>query len=271
MALTAEPAPGTGDFEFDIATPLFEQIQTAFDAIDAVDLSEQNLGSVEARAGVYGLLHNGRLVYVGKADANVAGRVSKHRRQISGRLGINIDDVSFKCLYLALTWDPFKPEEYLIQHYDTGELPGWNGKGFGTNDPGRNRDHTDLGDDHWHVRFPLDPDYPCSSVGAGEWPALQLLREIASEAPYWVRFQGNRPGRTGETRRQYEDAQRDYEATRVAVPQPAMSVKNLLLKVVRSLPDPNEWQLTQMPGHLLLYKERDETYPRMKCLWPPRP
>lgn len=271
MALTAEPAPGTGGFEFDIATPLFEQIQTAFDAIAAVDISKQNLGSVEERAGVYGLLHIGRLVYVGKADANVAGRLSKHRRQISGRLGLSVDDIAFKCLYLALTWDPFKPEEYLIQHYNTDQEPGWNGKGFGINDPGRNRDHTDLGDDHWHVRFPLDPNYPCPTIEAGEWPALDLLREVASAAPYWVRFQGNRPGPTGETRRQYEDAQQDYEATTVVVSQSGASVQRLLLEVVRSMPNPNEWQLTQLPGHLLLYKERDETYPRMKRLWPPEP
>jgi len=42
----------------------------------------------------------------------------------------------------------------------------------------------------------------------------------------------------------------------------------LLLLAVSALPVPEEWQLTQLPSHLLLYKEQDAVYPRMIRLWP---
>lgn len=269
MALVAQPSPGCGTFEFDIASPLFEQILEAFDELESVPLTEGRLREVAERPGVYGLSHGGKLVYIGKADADVRGRLERHRRQVSGRVGITPEETAFRCLYLARTWDPFKPEDYLIHHYRTHRGQGWNGKGFGMNDPGRRRDRTDLGDDHWHVRFPLDPNWTCPEIGPGEYPTLELLRKVSDCAPYWVRFQGNRRGAGPRAHQRYEEARAAYEATTVQVPQAGLSVKELLLLVVQSLPDAEGWQLTQLPSHLLLYRERDATYPRMTRLWPP--
>ncbi|MDP2183561.1 MAG: hypothetical protein Q8K99_13475 [Actinomycetota bacterium] len=69
----------------------------------------------------------------------------------------------------------------------------------------------------------------------------------------------------------YEVAQNDYGAAKVVlVPSNDMTVRELLVLAVRALPCPDDWQLTQLPSHLLLYREVDAEYPRMTRLWPPR-
>ena len=265
MALTDQFSAGCGLFEFDIAGPLFEQMCADFDLLTPIVLSKPNLAKVGERPGVYALHHAGDLVYVGKADADARGRLSKHWKQLHGRVGIDPGDVSFRCLHFAHTWDPFQPEAHMIARYG----PAWNHRGFGPNDPGRQRDRTNLADSHWHVKYPLNPAYPCQGVPSGQYDVLELLRTIAKDAPFWVRFQGNREGRTAQGRRLYEDAHSDFAAAEVIeVPQSGMGASDLLLLAVSSLPNPDEWQLTQLPSHLLLYRERDATYPRMTCLWP---
>lgn len=266
MGLTETFSQGCGLFEFDISTPLFEQMCSDFDDLTPVPLNETNLAGVGEKPGVYGLHHKGRLVYVGKADESARMRLRKHWGQLHGRIGIAPDEVSFRCLHFARTWDAFKPEAHMIERYQ----PSWNKRGFGPNDPGRRRDTTNLADDHWHVRYPLDPDYACSGVPAGQYDILELLRLVAKGAPYWVRFQGNREGRSAAERAQHEAAHADFgAASPIVVPRDGTSVRQLLELAVRGLPNPDAWQLTQLPSHILLYRESDATYPRMTRLWPP--
>jgi len=266
VGLTDKFSEACGLFEFDIATPLFEQMCVDFDELSPLPLDEARLTDVAERPGVYGLHHDGSLVYVGKADESARVRLRKHLRQLCGRVGISPSEVSFRCLHFAYTWDPFKPEAHMIARYK----PSWNSKGFGPNDPGRERDTTNLGDDHWHVRYPLDPDYACTGVPTGQYDVLELLRLVAKDAPYWVRFQGNREARTPAGVAQYEEAHQDFQhAKPIIVRQDGMSVRELLLLAVSALPVPEQWQLTQLPSHLLLYKEQDAVYPRMTRLWPP--
>lgn len=268
MALVDTYSNACGLFEFDIATPLFEQMCVDFDKLQPLQLDEGNLAEVAEKPGVYGLHHKGDLVYVGKADDSARVRLRKHLRQLHGRQGISPDQVSFRCLHFAYTWDPFKPEGHMIERYS----PTWNSKGFGPNDPGRERDTTNLADDHWHVRFPLDPQYVCEGIPVGQYDVLELLRLVAKNAPYWVRFQGNREPRNSAARVKYEQAHLDFAAAMpITVEADGMSVEELLLLAVASLPDPGQWQLTQLPSHLLLYRERDVDYPRMHRLWPKRP
>lgn len=97
--------------------------------------------------------------------------------------------------------------------------PIWNLRGFGPNDPGHMRDKTRLNDDHWHVRYPIDPNHRCEGIPAGLYDPLELLRLVCKEAPYWVRFQGNRSGKTEEEQQIYEEAHRDFSSSKpVSVP-----------------------------------------------------
>lgn len=268
MTVTNGSSEACGLFEFDIATPLFEQMRADFERLRPVPLNEVSLSEVSESPGVYGLEHGGALVYVGKADDDARSRLRKHWRQLHGRAGISPDEVSFRCLHFAHTWDPFKPEAYMIKHY----RPSWNNRGFGPNDPGRHRDRTNLRKDGWHVLYPLDPAYRCRAVPAGQYAVLELLRLVAKEAPFWVRFQGNREGQLDEERLQYEAAHKDFAAALpVRVSEDNMEVRELLLLAISALPNPQEWQLTQLPSHLLLYREKGAVYPRMNVLWPERP
>ena len=133
-----------GLFEFDIATPLFDQLAADFELLTPDPLQPESLETVESRPGLYGLHHQGSLVYVGKADESARERLRKHRRQLEGRIGMTPEEVSFRCLHFAHTWDPFKPESHMIRKYS----PSWNLRGFGPNDPGRMRDKTRLKDNH---------------------------------------------------------------------------------------------------------------------------
>ncbi len=266
MTLVTKFSDGCGFFEFDIATPLFQQLSSDFDLLDPLPLENLNLASVEERPGIYGLHYNEKVVYIGKADDSAKGRLEKHHRQLQGRIGISPGDVSFRCLHFAHTWDAFKPESHMISL----SSPSWNSRGFGPNDPGRRRDKTRLADNHWHVLYPVDPDYPCSEIPSGTYDILELLRLVCKNAPYWIRFQGNRNGDTDDERRSYEQAHADFSASKeILIYVPGMSVISLLLLAVQSLPAPHEWQLTLLPSHILLYRERGEVYPRMQLLWPP--
>ena len=265
MTLVGRFSDGCGLFEFDVATPLFQQMGSDFDLLAPIPLQDLDLESVEERPGIYGLHHNGSVVYIGKADDSARSRLEKHRRQLQGRAGISPSEISFRCLHFAHTWDAFKPESHMISLYS----PSWNSRGFGPNDPGRRRDKTRLADTHWHVLYPVDPEYPCLGIPEGTYDVLELLRLVCKCSPYWIRFQGNRNGDTDEERRSYEQAHEDFSASReIVIQENGMSVRSLLLLAVQSLPVPDEWQLTLLPSHILLYRERAEVYPRMRVLWP---
>src|SRR5688500_9354839 len=111
---------GWDHFVFDMAGPFYEQIAGVFEGVENVPLRPDFLGELERRPGVYGLSHLGELVYIGKADKDVGARLRKHRERLTGRVGISPDEVEFRCVYLEETWDPFKPEAYLIRKYGTG-------------------------------------------------------------------------------------------------------------------------------------------------------
>lgn len=245
---------GAADFEFDLATPLFDQIRRCFDALEAVPLTEKWLSLIADRPGVYGLFIDSKAVYIGKADVSVGVRLRKHRRTIAGRLNINADEVHFKCVYLAITWDPFKPESSLMTHYATTGLGGWNSKGFGGNDPGRNRDQTNLATDHWHRRYPLNPDWPCLSIEQGAYSVDVLCSRVAADVPFWFRYDKS------------ASAIKAMQSTQVHVPASKMAAQDLVMLAAESLG--NNWQATITPSHMLLYMEEHMKYPQMKVIWP---
>lgn len=82
MTLVGRFSDGCGLFEFDIATPLFQQLALDFDLLAPVALQDSNLESVEERPGIYGLHYNDSVVYIGKADDSAKSRLGKHRRQL---------------------------------------------------------------------------------------------------------------------------------------------------------------------------------------------
>ncbi len=162
------------------------------ESVEYVPLLEENLRAIPERPGVYMLRHLGIPVYVGKADDSVPLRLSRHHRTLTGRRHLSIEDMTFRCITFDSTWNPLRPEEYLIEHYETGERDGWNDRGFGSNEPGENRGQTHLKAGNFYKRFPLRDDWPCATLLPGEYACLDLPRAIKAAVPFYFKFQGNR-------------------------------------------------------------------------------
>lgn len=245
---------GSAEFEFDLAGPLFHQILKLLDTVRPVPLDDDHLDQVPLKPGVYVLHHRGVPVYVGKADESVAVRLNRHKVTLSGRRGLTLAEMTFRCVCFAATWNPLKPEEFLIQHYKTNAAEGWNGRGFGGNEPGVNRRGTRFNRDSFHLRFPLEEDWVCESVRAGSYMAFDLLRRVKFAVPFYFAFQGNRVTGSGEEKREAQEARRVYEAATITVPRDGMTARELLILVASSLP--GEWQASITPSHMLLNRVR---------------
>ncbi len=253
--------PAVSRFEFDLATPFFEQLRAFFDSLGAVRLDEQTIADLLPLHGVYGLILDDRLVYVGKSDGPLGDRLTDHRIKLSGRQNIEPEDVKFRAAYLAETWVPLAPEANLIRYYRRRGLCEWNGNGFGPHDPGRNREETNKPPEGFDAQFPIREDYP-TGIEAGDYEANALLQKMKAALPYTFRYQTDNP------RGGWRSGSAKYNGKIITVPADNMPADGLLTTVARQFG--SDWQATAFPSHLILYEERrDYTYGRI--LWPPQP
>lgn len=235
-------------FEFDLATPLFEQIRQCLDAVDAAPLSPKALTGIDG-PGVYILLLSGVPVYIGKAGKSVITRLGKHRKTISGRKNISLDDMSFKTATFASTWNPFLPESHLIDHYGTRDH--WNGKGFGGNEPGKRRYATAYKSDHFFKKYPINELYPCEWLKAGEYETSQLCKDLRRQLPFWVKLH------------EYADIP-DDSLTVIEDDNPA--IIEVVRRIGESLGD--NWRVAIIPSHVLIQNSPDRNYPNMQIVFP---
>jgi len=113
-----------------------------FDALAAEPLIEAYISKIPQNAqGAYMLFLNGVLVYVGKTDAQAGfrSRLSRHFHNIQHRKNLNPLDVGFKAIRIFV----FSNLETMLIEEAEKKLgrPAWNFSGFGSNDPGRNREN----------------------------------------------------------------------------------------------------------------------------------
>jgi hypothetical protein len=210
------------------------------------------LQNVDTTPGIYQLYLSGELVYVGKADRNLRGRLADHHRKIIGRLNINIADVTFTGLYLEGTWIPVGPEQMLIKKREgQGVKPTWNFNGFGINDPGKERDTTNFGPDHFDVLYPANLDFVIGTVTAGTYPISELLPVVKRELPYLFRYE-NQWARHP-----------DYLSSQVTVKSSPMA-REVFDALVTALP--SGWQITALPGYVIMYKNL-RSYPSARRIF----
>jgi hypothetical protein len=247
------------EFDFDLARAVLDQLVESFTALPLGNLNAATLQHMYPGQGVYQLYIGKQLRYVGKAG-RLAGRLSRHLRELSARQNLDITSLGFKALYIHRNWTTWTTEEAMIRHFGNSSL--WNASGFGSNDPGHNREDT-AEDDTFNNQYPINPDIPCTWIGpeaATAWEILSALKD-RKKLPYLFRFHKV----TNKFKRQLDrDAQSQLQTTRVSIPRLNMTVREILIEVARQLGA--GWQATQFKGRLILYKERVD-YNYGSILW----
>ncbi|QDY11140.1 Eco29kI family restriction endonuclease [Micromonospora sp. HM134] len=231
------------EFRLSITRALADQLATTLAALVPAPLRQDNVSRVRARPGVYELFVRGERVYVGKAANSLNARLGQHLRKLSGRSGIDLADVRFVCTYVDEDLDAAAPERLLIKQYRASESVPWNTNGFGNNDPGRNRDTSVVKAAHFDAIHPIDLDHHVA-LGADVRTIEDVLTAAPTALPYRIRFD-KRPA-----------AKEIYHDATVNLPSQPLPVRDLAARLVAALP--LGWQLTALPGYLILYTETRE-------------
>jgi hypothetical protein len=246
-------SPGYVDFEFDLPGALLNRLVKVLDGMDSATLSRENTESIPEAQGVYQLFLDGKLVYIGKTDAEagLSRRLIRHGKKIQHRVRLDPERVSFKAVRIYV-FTAVDLENQLIRHYGGLSVVQWNGSGFGSNDPGRERDTSTYKQDHFDAAFPIDIDRPLGIELKERGSAFAVLSDLKAALPYVFRFQSAK----ARSRKPHPD----LEGTTVAVlaDEPA-SARWIIKQVVPQLP--KGWQVTKLPSHIILYKE-NKSYPQ---------
>ena len=239
------PIPGFYEFEFDLPDALLSSLVKIFDAMPGASLLPANVNDIPEAQGVYQLLLGGEVVYIGKTDAEAGlkNRLGRHAYSILHRSNLDPEKVTFKAVRVFV-FTAMDLETQLIHHYGSSA---WNFSGFGSNDPGRNRDQTRLKPEGFDANYPIDID---RELGI-EWPdnptAALIVTRLKAELPYTLRFELRPGGRK---------VHPDFEAARVALSAGPHTVRTLVEAIIQSLPA--GWQATALPSRVIIYRETVE-------------
>jgi hypothetical protein len=200
------------------------------------------VGTPEAQ-GVYQLSLQGKVVYIGKtdADAGLRRRLERHSYSIQDRSNLNAEGVTFKAVRVFV-FTAMDLETQLIDHYGK---PAWNFSGFGSNDPGRKRDHTKVLPTGFDATYPIDIDRALSLKWNKKPTASEILVSLKQALPYTFRFELQPGGRK---------LHKDFAQCKVSLPVGPLTVRTILTAVISALP--NGWQATVLPSRLIMYRER---------------
>lgn len=230
--------PATAEFRLSITRALADQLERSLATLSPQPLTRDNIDALPPRAGVYQLYLGDDVVYIGKAESSLPVRLRKHFTKISGRKNIDPTEVGFTCLFVDEDLSAVAPERTLIDRYKAAGLAPWNFNGFGSNDPGQNRDTTVFEKDHFDVRFPAGLDWVCQDIPAGSYVASDLLKRVKKSLPYLFRYQ----------RATFHDR------LNVTVPHEAPTADELftVLGAAIAAYDP-KWQIVALPGYVIMY------------------
>lgn len=243
------PSPANfKEFEFDLPAALLRDLIGLLDGMPTAPLNATNAAAIPEEQGLYQLFFNGQLVYVGKTDAEAGlrARLVRHAKKIEHRHGLDPAAVSFKAVRIFV-FTAVDLETQLIKHYKSKRMtPKWNSSGFGSNDPGRERDTTKLKSGHFDILYNIDIDRDCVSFEETEEMSVAALFEaIRSVVPYVVRSERTAP--------KSKQPHPDLEVALVTVPSGTHTVRSLLLLAQVALG--SEWLVTLLPGYIIAYKE----------------
>ncbi|MFB7717399.1 GIY-YIG nuclease family protein [Nocardia sp. NPDC056100] len=201
------------------------------EALDAVSIAE-----LQPRPGVYQLYEDDVLVYVGKADNSLPQRLGKHRAKLQGRLMVG--SMAFTCLYVDEDLHAVAPERLLIDRYKGNGLARWNYNGFGSNDPGKNRDETVFEEDHFDSMHPANLGIEVNGIEVGEYALAELLKRLKSLLPYVFRYQ----------------SADFHNEIRITISDRRWTADGIFETIGEALGRANpEWRITALPGYVIMY------------------
>lgn len=237
------------EFEFDLPEALLERLVNTFEQLDSGLLNAENLDGVPNAQGVYQLFLDNDLVYIGKTDAEAGlkNRLSRHSKKILERMNMDPHRVSFKAIRV-LVFSALDLESSLIKHYGGTKAVAWNGSGFGSNDPGRERDTSKLKEDHFDALYPIDIEKSLDFQIRASESVAECLSRLRASLSYVVRFQ--RSGRAPHS---------DLKSTKMDAEIEAPNCWQVIEMAIENLP--KGWQATALPGYIILYKE-SKNYPQ---------
>lgn len=237
------------EFEFDLPNALLINLVKAFEEMDLSPLSTENVANIPEAQGVYQLLHKGSLVYIGKTDAEAGlkKRLERHARTIQHRHNLDPKDVAFKAVRVFV-FTAIDLETQLIKYYGSKNAVPWNNSGFGSNDPGRERDTTKLKTEGFDELFPIDIDREIELNSLESTTAAIALTALKNALPYTFRFET-----AGKRSRKPHPELTDAS---VSLTPGINTTRSIIETIVTQLP--TGWQATALPSRIILYKEKRE-------------
>lgn len=242
--------PGFVAFELDLMKAVMDQLVPNLEKMSSATLSFESARALPDAQGVYLLIHENQIRYVGKTDAEAGlrTRLVRHTRKFEHRKNIIPSDVSFKAAQI-LVLTAMDVESRLIRHFHAD----WNGSGFGSNDPGRERETTNKPEQGFDARFPINIDIDGSYLPSGECSILEALIRLKETLPYTIRYEVMGKGSQAYRTKPHPD----YSDSRMNVPVGSYTLRQLMRIIVDALPA--GWQATEFVSHVILYKE-NRTY-----------
>jgi hypothetical protein len=248
---------GYAEFEFDLPSALLAHLVEVLDSLDAAPLTTTAVAEIPREQGVYQLLQevNGKreVVYIGKTDAEsgLRARLEKHRTKTQDRSNLDPESLFFKAVRVYV-FTAVDLEAQLIKKYGGVSKVRWNGSGFGSKDPGKERDTTTYKVDHFDTLYPINIDLPITTPIPENSSAADVLRLVKRVVPYLLRFETLTKGS--------RTAHADLEETLVTVdPGLPLTMRSLIEKIVVQLPP--GWHATKLPSHLIVYKNDSRKFP----------
>lgn len=237
---------GYQEFEFDLPDALLTSIVSVFARMETAPLLPPNVALIPEAQGVYMLTLRDQIVYIGKtdADAGLRRRLDRHARTIQHRSNLDPHEVGFKAVRVFV-FTAMDLETQLIRHYGTAAPVPWNFSGFGSNDPGRERDTTNLKPEGFDASYPVDIDRKLETVLPAKALAARIVAALKDALPYTFRVEGRSRG----NRRIHPE----FEAVEVTLPAPPYTTRAVIEAIIRALPP--GWQATALASRIIVYRE----------------
>lgn len=250
-----EPEPkGYVEYEIDIEKILRHELPEVVAGIELAPLTASAVNSIpEGAKGAYVLFLDGYPVYAGKTDTRhgFRDRLNRHAFTIQNRQNLDPERISFKAIRI-LVFSNFDVEAILIdamRKADSGALA-WNNSGFGSNDPGHNREGQRPAD--FDISYPINIDRPLHLIEPGQHGLLPLLISLKQHLPYDLRYQTDLKENSDQPS-SYRAGHRDHREADGVVLEEGDTTRTILCKIMRELPP--GWRTTVFPGRVILYKE----------------